>query len=588
LKIPKSKGVQAALIVGLLGLLGVIILILPWQHIWEPLLKPKRFKFTKETISVLILPFAPLENCIAKDEDMAKAVALNLAQIIDSQSLLEFEVFYESKGTCPLNYKEGRAVGRQYNADIVVWGIHWERCGPESTEACVMFVITDPNAFVERHHGKSETRKTRPDYVYQGELLNDVHFVIHYLISQYFYSKGDLDNAAEYLKEAIKTSENWHKSMAYALFQLAEVYREQSKFNNAIEYYEKVINLDEGFMRAFVNQGLSYEKIGSKDIAKKKYQEVIQSHPATSEEFNTRGSAYSNLGRYKEALQDFSKSILLDSNFVRALINRAVVMTRFGRYDEAINDITKSIKLSPSDARAHGIRAQILAFQGQFHDALAGVNKSLSLNPYDPEVLEGRAQIYMQMKKFHEALQDCDDAISLAPKSVMVYLIRSQIYIHLQQFPNAMADCNTALKLNPNKGLTYGFRGSLYLREAAYEQALADFDSALSIGLDATVEEVNAYTERAAVLLELGRFDEAIKSCDKALNRHPEFPLALYNKAAAFALLGNSDTAMELLKKATLNGLQNYLTAEIIRNDSVFVSLRQDPRFSKWLKESWQ
>ena len=77
-------------------------------------------------------------------------------------------------------------------------------------------------------------------------------------------------------------------------------------------------------------------------------------------------------------------------------------------------------------------------------------------------------------------------------------------------------------------------------------------------------------------MYDLGRYEEAIASYDKALEIKPDYASAYYNKACLFNLQTKIEAALELLTTAI--ELDSKFQ-EMAKTDSDFDSIRDDPRF---------
>jgi tetratricopeptide (TPR) repeat protein len=76
----------------------------------------------------------------------------------------------------------------------------------------------------------------------------------------------------------------------------------------------------------------------------------------------------------------------------------------------------------------------------------------------------------------------------------------------------------------------------------------------------------------------LGKYDEAINSCDKAIELAPKWADPLYNRACAYARKGDKTNALADLKKAI--ELQPSFKAEAVK-EACFKNLHDDPDFKK-------
>ena len=86
----------------------------------------------------------------------------------------------------------------------------------------------------------------------------------------------------------------------------------------------------------------------------------------------------------------------------------------------------------------------------------------------------------------------------------------------------------------------------------------------------------SAWNNRGIALRNLGRYEEAIKSFDKALEIKPDNANALYNRACCFSLQNQIEPAIENLAKAI--SLDNKYQ-EMAKTDSDFDKIRENSRF---------
>jgi len=73
-------------------------------------------------------------------------------------------------------------------------------------------------------------------------------------------------------------------------------------------------------------------------------------------------------------------------------------------------------------------------------------------------------------------------------------------------------------------------------------------------------------------------YEEAIASCDRAIQIQPDYPYSWYNKACCYALQGDVDLAIENLQQAIDLRLENR---EYVKTDSHFDAIRENELFKK-------
>jgi len=344
--------------------------------------------FKEDTISVLILPFDPLEDCTSKKEDMAKAVYKNLKKQIIDVSLKDFDVEFLSNGlpeglSCPNNHEEARKIGERYKADMVVWGVQFERTFPEISRVCINYTITVPNTYLEKQIGTTGVQQVTTDLIYEGKLLNDVNHVVCFLIAQYYYQISKLPEAALYFEKSANYVENKKDHVLVDIFfNLGDIYIFQNEYIKAIDFYEKALQIKPNFTSAIVALGLTYTDLKQHQKAIEYYSRAVKITPIFNIDFNARAIAYHMLGQYQGAIDDFNKAIELNPKYYFAYSNRGHTYNDLGQYQKAIDDFNKAIELNPQFAIAYNNRGNAHGDLGQYQKAIDDFNKAIELNPH--------------------------------------------------------------------------------------------------------------------------------------------------------------------------------------------------------------
>ena len=100
-------------------------------------------------------------------------------------------------------------------------------------------------------------------------------------------------------------------------------------------------------------KGVSYQEKGQWDKAIAEYNKAIELNPEYSKAYNNRGLAYADKGQYDQAISDYTKAIELSPKLAEAYYNRGIAYRHKGHYDQAISDYTKAIELNPEYAEAY-------------------------------------------------------------------------------------------------------------------------------------------------------------------------------------------------------------------------------------------
>ncbi|MDP2682794.1 MAG: tetratricopeptide repeat protein [Deltaproteobacteria bacterium] len=101
---------------------------------------------------------------------------------------------------------------------------------------------------------------------------------------------------------------------AKAFAEVGDIYFDQHKFIDAIEYYKKAIAMDPQDIDAYNDMGLSYHYIGKSDDGLKYVEEGIKKNPAYQRLWLTKGFILAIRGNIADARSAWEKAYRLDPN----------------------------------------------------------------------------------------------------------------------------------------------------------------------------------------------------------------------------------------------------------------------------------
>ena len=109
------------------------------------------------------------------------------------------------------------------------------------------------------------------------------------------------------------------------------------KYEEAIECFEKAVELKPEFTEAYYNIGISYIELGKHKDSAKVLKRVIQLDPDNANAYYGLGYAYYSLKKYDDALTAFKHSIELKPDNAFAHSKIGLVYTAKGNRKEAMN-----------------------------------------------------------------------------------------------------------------------------------------------------------------------------------------------------------------------------------------------------------
>jgi tetratricopeptide (TPR) repeat protein len=199
-----------------------------------------------------------------------------------------------------------------------------------------------------------------------------------------------------------------------ALRSRATLYLSLGRLHQALADFNQVIANDGSDSIAFLDRGVTNEKIGDIEGAISDYGRSIELAPSAIA-YVDRGGAYSHLQQPEKALADFDAALKIDSNNLAALLGRANANYVRKKLDASLDDYTRVIDADPHSAMAYFKRGNIHLDLKEFGSAFSDYSESLRLDPNQPVVLLNRSIAAARLGRRSDAAKDQRRALELDP-----------------------------------------------------------------------------------------------------------------------------------------------------------------------------
>jgi tetratricopeptide (TPR) repeat protein len=167
--------------------------------------------------------------------------------------------------------------------------------------------------------------------------------------------------------------------------------------------------------------------------------------------------------------------------------------------------------------------------------AQADFTRAIDLRPDDPELLIQRAPAEQGLQQYRESIRDLNRALLLGGEPTRVYFMRAEARRRSGDAAGAADDRAAGLRRQPMDAK--GWLALGYARMAGEpRQALEDFNKALRLD----PRSLPGLQNKASVLGRLGRNQEGVETLNRAVQLHPDYPLA---RAVYLARLGRRQEA---------------------------------------------
>jgi len=298
--------------------------------------------------------------------------------------------------------------------------------------------------------------------------------------------------------------------------------------------------------RLFGNRGQTYRKMKEYQNAIEDFNKSLELDPEYPWAFAQRGLIYFEMKEYQKALEDFDKAIELYPNFVWYFTQRGLIYFEMKEYQKALEDFDKAIELNPKFAGAFAVRGLTYREMKEYQKAFEDFDKALELDSTLKWAIYQRGLTYREMKEYQKALEDFDKALELDPKYAWAFFQRGETYREMKEYQKALEDFDKVIELYPSDSWAFAQKGETYREMKEYQKALENFDKALE--LDSTLKW--AFSQRGVTYREMKEYQKAIEGFDKALELDPTLDWAFAQRGEVYFAIGNLTQAQLDLEKA--------------------------------------
>ena len=197
----------------------------------------------------------------------------------------------------------------------------------------------------------------------------------------------------------------------------------QSKYDDAIQCFDKVIELSPDFAGGWTFKGVALLEQGKYDEAMQCFDKAIELAPDYEVPWENKGTVLYKQGKYDEAMQCFDKAIEANSQIADgAFYYKSKILYNQSKYDEVIQCCQKSLALHPQQSALLNIKGMALTKQGKYDEAIQSYDKAIELSPqYAEYALNNKGWALNSEGKYDEALQALDKAIELDSKYALAW-----------------------------------------------------------------------------------------------------------------------------------------------------------------------
>ncbi len=209
---------------------------------------------------------------------------------------------------------------------------------------------------------------------------------------------------------------------AQGLFRLGISYHGSGHHPEAIQAFDRGIELAPDHAPAHLFRGISLANLGRHRAALESFDRVIELDPCSGMAHTRRGWSLANLGRIEEALRTFDRVLQADPRSSDAYFNRGRALAMSGNYQEAVSAFDTAIQIDSRSRGAHRYRGEALEALGRYAEAQRAYLRAAGLGAYrqfidpmqnNPTLHFLRGRTFAKMGRDKDAVEAFDLAIRL-------------------------------------------------------------------------------------------------------------------------------------------------------------------------------
>ncbi|TRX90284.1 hypothetical protein FHL15_008829 [Xylaria flabelliformis] len=259
---------------------------------------------------------------------------------------------------------------------------------------------------------------------------------------------------------------------------------------------------------------------------------------------------------YEEAAGAFEKALELGDlgEFEALAYNmRGTFRCLRGSQEQALEDLNKSIELDSSMTQSYVKRASMHLEMGNRDNAAKDIESAIKQNEDDPDIYYHRAQLHFIHQEWQNAAKDYQKSIDLDNKFIFSHIQLGVTQYKMGSVASSMATFRRCIKNFSRVPDVYNYYGELLLDQGKFDEAIQQFDTAMDMEKQTKPMSMNVLpliNKALTLFQQKSEFTEAEQLCNKALIIDPECDIAVATMAQLLLNQGKITEALKYFERA--------------------------------------
>ena len=350
---------------------------------------------------------------------------------------------------------------------------------------------------------------------------------------------------------------------AEALAELGIAFIAMRHYEDAIVSFDQALFINPNDTQSLLNKGATLSQLEQYNEALAIYNQIVVTDPKDALGLNlNKGSVLLHLTFYEEALKAYEQALANFNQTPPSLYSESILVSiwsgigqalhKLDRYSESLIAFNTALEIDPKNDSVWYHKGHTLIELGQYADAVVAFNEAVSIDSAKASSWCAKGQALMELGQYENALTAYNKALEIDPKHEYSLANKSAVLFKLNRFDEMLDACEKGLATYPHQETLLYNKGTALLNLERYEEEIEAFDKVLAIN----PEDISALIEKSVALNTLRRFQEAMDVLDYVLHidskKFSDFQyLALWsNRGAVLRNLGLFDSAIYAFNRA--------------------------------------
>lgn len=244
----------------------------------------------------------------------------------------------------------------------------------------------------------------------------------------------DYETALEFLK----VGDKFNRKNLDLLFELAFCYEQNDEFDEAIETYNRIIDIDSYMDEAWFNLG----------------------------------QIYFAMQDFQKALEAYEFALAIDETDTLTCLQKAHVHFQLDQFELAIETYKEYQKMNIDKWQSDLFIAECYEKMERYDDSIVYYMQSLEANPKNFEALTGIGICLLEQEKYEESIGFIQQALVLNNEAADAWVYLAEGQIGLDQNENALLAYLKSITLDPEQPDTLMAIANIFLEKGEYQTAI--------------------------------------------------------------------------------------------------------------------